>query len=87
MHLRDSEREQLARQALSLCTQSLRDQIKSMGAPKSTDQMKNTLAKTDSRTLVVLDVYQIQIQVQNYLTLQLELLRFIISFGFYCQVT
>lgn len=65
VYLRDSEREQLSQQALELCTQSLRSRIKSMGSEKTNDTMQNSLVRTDSRTLVLLDSYLIYQQAQK----------------------
>ncbi|XP_033185643.2 calcineurin-binding protein cabin-1 [Bombus vancouverensis nearcticus] len=53
-YLRDSEREQLSRQALTLCLQSLRTKMQLMGTSTS-DLASNTNA--DARTQVLLDTY------------------------------
>ncbi|XP_076756592.1 calcineurin-binding protein cabin-1 isoform X1 [Xylocopa sonorina] len=53
-YLRDSEREQLSRQALTLCLQSLRTKVQSMGANTS-DPASNKNA--DARNQVLLDTY------------------------------
>ncbi|XP_003701167.1 calcineurin-binding protein cabin-1 [Megachile rotundata] len=53
-YLRDSEREQLSCQALTLCLQSLRTKVQLMGASAS-DSTSNK--NTDARTQVLLDTY------------------------------
>nr|XP_034185241.1 calcineurin-binding protein cabin-1-like isoform X1 [Osmia lignaria]XP_034185242.1 calcineurin-binding protein cabin-1-like isoform X1 [Osmia lignaria]XP_034185243.1 calcineurin-binding protein cabin-1-like isoform X1 [Osmia lignaria] len=53
-YLRDSEREQLSCQALTLCLQSLRTKVQLMGASTS-DAPSNK--NTDARTQVLLDTY------------------------------
>ncbi|XP_044577498.1 calcineurin-binding protein cabin-1-like [Cotesia glomerata] len=61
-YVRDSEREQLSRQAFTLCLQSLRTRVQSMGPPSpDTDQPD----QIDSRTRVLLDVYRIYQQVSK----------------------
>ena len=60
-YLRDSEREQLSRQAWELCVQSLRNRILSMDSPMPSDSSQ--LVRTDKKTQVLLDVYQIYQQV------------------------
>ncbi|XP_078044095.1 calcineurin-binding protein cabin-1 [Augochlora pura] len=53
-YLRDSEREQLSRQALTLCLQSLRTKVQLMGtAPSDSISNKNP----DNRTQVLLDTF------------------------------
>ncbi|XP_046833228.1 uncharacterized protein LOC124430542 isoform X2 [Vespa crabro] len=63
-YLRDSEREQLSRQALTLCLQSLRSRVHTMGSPSTIDSVH--LIRTDSRTQVLLDVYKIYQQIQKH---------------------
>ncbi|XP_076277405.1 calcineurin-binding protein cabin-1 isoform X2 [Lasioglossum baleicum] len=53
-YLRDSEREQLSRQALTLCSQSLRRKVQLMGTPTS-DPVSNK--NPDNRTQVLLDTF------------------------------
>ncbi|EZA58118.1 hypothetical protein X777_01889 [Ooceraea biroi] len=55
-YLRDSEREQLSRQALTLCQQSLRSRVQAMGSASMIDSVH--LIRTDARTQVLLDVYE-----------------------------
>lgn len=62
-YVRDSEREQLSRQALTLCLQSLRTRVQSMGPPNAADNA--LLFRTDLRTHVLLDVYKIYQQIQK----------------------
>ncbi|KAL6431043.1 hypothetical protein ACFW04_007057 [Cataglyphis niger] len=64
-YLRDSEREQLSRQALTLCQQSLRSRIQAMGSVSTIDSVH--LIRTDARTQVLLDVYEIYQLVQKHL--------------------
>ncbi|KAK2589329.1 hypothetical protein KPH14_007877 [Odynerus spinipes] len=63
-YLHDSEREQLSRQALTLCLQSLKSRVHTMGSPSTIDSVH--LIRTDSRTQVLLDVYKIYQQVQKH---------------------
>lgn len=60
--MRDSEREQLSRQAFTLCLQSLRTRVQSMGPPSPDNALPD---RTDSRTRVLLDVYKIYQQVSK----------------------
>lgn len=53
-YLRDTEREQLSRQALTLCLQSLRTKVQLMGSTIS-DPTSNK--NPDARTQVLLDTY------------------------------
>ncbi|KZC11421.1 hypothetical protein WN55_03022 [Dufourea novaeangliae] len=53
-YLRDSEREQLSRQALTLCLQSLRTKVQLMGTATPDSSSNKT---PDSRTQVLLDTY------------------------------
>ncbi|XP_029179074.1 calcineurin-binding protein cabin-1-like [Nylanderia fulva] len=64
-YLRDSEREQLSRQALTLCQQSLRSRIQTMGSASTIDSVH--LIRTDARTQVLLDVYETYQLVQKHL--------------------
>ncbi|KAG7213991.1 hypothetical protein KM043_001364 [Ampulex compressa] len=63
-YLRDSEREQFSRQALTLCLQSLRTKVQTMGSVSPVDSVH--LIRTDSRTQILLDVYKIYQQVQKH---------------------
>ncbi|XP_011308750.1 calcineurin-binding protein cabin-1 [Fopius arisanus] len=62
-YVRDSEREQLSRQALTLSLQSLRTRVQLMSPPPGADNTQ--LYRIDSRTHVLLDVYKIYQQVQK----------------------
>ncbi|XP_008547464.1 calcineurin-binding protein cabin-1 [Microplitis demolitor] len=62
-YVRDSEREQLSRQALTLCLQSLRTRVQSMGPSNPNDSTQ--LCRVDPRTRVLLDVYKIYQQVSK----------------------
>ncbi|XP_063980045.1 calcineurin-binding protein cabin-1-like isoform X2 [Diachasmimorpha longicaudata] len=62
-YVRDSEREQLSRQASTLCLQSLRTRMQVMGPPSATDN--SPLFRKDRRTAVLLDIYKIYQQVQK----------------------
>lgn len=63
-YLRDSEREQLSRQAQTLCLQSLRTRIQNMpAAPVSAESTLNF--RTDPRKQVLLDVYKIYREIQK----------------------
>lgn len=64
-YLRDSEREQLSRQALTLCQQSLRSRVQTMGSTSSSIDSV-TLIKTDTRTQILLDVYETYQLVQKH---------------------
>ncbi|XP_072762605.1 calcineurin-binding protein cabin-1 isoform X2 [Anoplolepis gracilipes] len=64
-YLRDSEREQLSRQALTLCQQSLRSRVQAMGSGSTIDSVH--LIRTDARTQVLLDVYETYQLVQKHL--------------------
>ncbi|KAL6261164.1 hypothetical protein P5V15_008689 [Pogonomyrmex californicus] len=64
-YLRDSEREQLSRQALTLCQQSLRSRVQAMGSASTIDSVH--LIRTDARTQVLLDVYETYQLVQKHL--------------------
>jgi len=63
-YLRDSEREQLSRQALTLCQQSLRSRVQAMGSASTIDSVH--LIRTDARTQVLLDVYETYQLVQKH---------------------
>ncbi|KAL0106318.1 hypothetical protein PUN28_016205 [Cardiocondyla obscurior] len=63
-YLRDSEREQLSRQALTLCQQSLRSRVQTIGSTSTIDSVH--LIRTDARTQVLLDVYEIYQLVQKH---------------------
>ncbi|XP_066593480.1 calcineurin-binding protein cabin-1-like [Prorops nasuta] len=63
-YLRDSEREQLACQALTLCQQSLRNRVQAMEPPNLLSESVN-LIKFDSRTQLLHDVCKIYQQVQK----------------------
>nr|XP_012218304.1 PREDICTED: calcineurin-binding protein cabin-1-like isoform X4 [Linepithema humile] len=63
-YLRDSEREQLSRQALTLCQQSLRSRVQTIGSTSTIDSV--TLIRTDTRTQVLLDVYETYQLVQKH---------------------
>lgn len=60
-YLRDSEREQLSRQAWTVCVQTLRSRIQSMDPPSTTNVSQ--LPRADKRTQALLDVYQIHMQI------------------------
>jgi len=62
--LRDSEREQLSRQALTLCQQSLRSRVQTMGSISTIDSVHHI--RTDARTQVLLDVYETYQLVQKH---------------------
>lgn len=55
----------MSRQALTLCQQSLRSRIQAMGSVNTIDSVH--LIRTDARTQVLLDVYEIYQLVQKHL--------------------
>ncbi|KAF7992530.1 hypothetical protein HCN44_004874 [Aphidius gifuensis] len=55
-YVRDSEREQLSTQALTLCLQSLRTRVSIMGPPSITDNIQQS--RLDARTHCLLDVWK-----------------------------
>jgi len=63
-YLRDFEREQLSRQALTLCQQSLRSRVQAMSSASMIDSVH--LIRTDARTQVLLDVYETYQLVQKH---------------------
>ncbi|XP_076631383.1 calcineurin-binding protein cabin-1 isoform X1 [Colletes latitarsis] len=65
-YLRDTEREQLSRQALTLCLQSLRTKVQLMG-PTTSDPASSK--NPDARTQVLLDTYWVyQRAIKNFQT-------------------